>query len=137
MTNEEPGPAPDHGLSVAVRVLLSPDGKRVAVAIPADRSEPTDRREHRIWFAVDPDPVGTTAPVAFWYTDDEVRDWHPVIDLDELRGHIGHWRATGPDRRHEFPHPEGSSCCFPEALGTVASDLEDYAETVREWLWRE
>lgn len=136
MTNEESAPAPDHGPAVAVRVLLSPDRKRVAVAVPAARSDPRDRREHRIWFAVDPDPIGTTVSVALWYTDDEVRDWHPVIDLDELRDLVDHWRTVGPAERTACKrHPGGDGCCFPDALGTVAGDLEDRAETVREWLW--
>lgn len=136
MTNEEPGPAPDHALGVAVRVLLSPDGKRVAVDISPHPLAGDLKADRRLVIGVDPD--ASHADIAAM-ADDEVRDWHPMIDLDELRGHIEHWRVTGPGRRGECGrHGDGADgCCFPEALATVASDLDDHAVMVRERLWRE
>lgn len=130
MTNEEQAPAPEDPERSPVRVLLSPDRKRVAVAIPSGRAG------HRIWFAVEPDPVGSPPPVVWALEDHEVRDWIPVVDLDELRGHVAHWRATGPHRSGECAGKVlPDACCFPDGMASAVSDLEDVIGAVEEAVW--
>jgi len=132
MTHSETGPAPSPGRA---RVLLSPDGTKVAVAIPAFRREPLDLR---VWFVVEPDPEGSHVLETRTATGDEVRSWIPVTGVNVLHEHVAHWRAVAAARPVECSdRVRPGVCCFPEGVGTAVGDVEDLINATEERTWRE
>lgn len=130
MTNAEPTPAPEDPERSPVRVLLSPDRRRVAVAIPPGHAD------RRLWFAVGPDPAGGSLPVVWALEDHEVHAWIPVVDVDELREQVSHWRATGPHRSGECAgRVAPDTCCFPEGAMSAVSDIEDLIGATEAAVW--
>ena len=103
------------------------------MAIPAHRRE---RAGVVRWFAVEPDPEGRPAPVMWALTDDEARSWIPAVGVDELHGHVTHWRATAAGRSGECTdRVKPGVCCFPEGVGTAVNDIEILITETEEKTW--
>jgi hypothetical protein len=130
MTHSVLGPASSSGKA---RVLLSPDGKQVALAIPQGRTADPEVR----WFVLDAESIGVERLAAWGATTTEVREWIPVVGVNELHEHIEHWRATAAGRSGECSdRVVPGICCFPEGVATAVSDVEDLIMKTEEETWQ-
>lgn len=100
------------------RVLVSPDGDRVAVLTSA------------LWghWRILPAAPGEDLTLR----EADLVGWMPMLGVDELIGLTMHWHKVGPAKASECGHAE---CCYAEGLHAARADVEDLIVQTESSTW--
>lgn len=103
---------------VTARVLLSPDGSRVAV-----RGDDTWRR----WRVLAEGVAGDVS-----VHEDDLIGWLPMVGVRELISLSIHWNTAADEKSGECGHED---CCFPHGVRAARADVEDMIIRVEGATW--